>query len=41
MSAFGRTVSVGFESSDDGVIEERNSGHSIIAFDSVLRKIGR
>ncbi len=41
MSAFERTVSVGLESTDDGIMEERNSGHSIIAFESVLRKIGR
>lgn len=48
MSAYGRTVSVGLpepgSETDDfetWVIEERNSGHSIIAFDSVLSKYGR
>ena len=41
MSAFGRTVSVGFDSSDTGVMEERNMGHSSIAFESVFRNMGR
>ena len=44
MSACGRSVIVGFspESGDhDDVIEERKMGHSVIAFDSVFRRIGR
>ena len=47
MSAPGRIVSVGFGGGDEGdgggwgVIEERNSGHSAIALESVLSRIGR
>ena len=44
ISALGRMVSVGLEGSDEevwGVIELRKMGHSSIAFDRVLRRIGR
>lgn len=48
MSACGRMVSVGLPVSgsetddfENGVIEARNSGHSIIALDSVLSIKGR
>lgn len=44
ISAWGRRVSVGFSEDDadhDGVMEERNSGHSNIAFESVFRTMGR
>ena len=45
MSACGRSVRVGLsedaEEDDVGVIEERKIGHSSIAFDSVLRRMGR
>jgi len=42
ISACGRTVRVGLPESDEvGVIDDRRRGHSIIAFESVLRRIGR
>ena len=47
ISALGRMVSVGLYDSgvgdeeDWGVIELRNMGHSSMAFDRVLRRIGR
>ena len=47
MSAPGRIVSVGFGGGDEegvdvwGVMEERNSGHSTIALESVLSRTGR
>lgn len=45
MSACGRSVRVGFDDSagdeDWGVMEERKSGHSTMAFESVLRRMGR
>lgn len=47
MSAHGRMVNVGFGGVDEegrgvwGVIEERNNGHSPIARESVLSRIGR
>jgi len=47
ISAPGRIVSVGFGGGDEedgdiwGVIEERNKGHSAIALESVLSRIGR
>lgn len=44
MSACGRSVSVGLLSDSgvqEGVIEERKSGHSSIALESVLRSMGR
>lgn len=50
ISAFGRMVSVGFEESDDdgieveideGVMELRNTGHSIMAFERVLMRMGK
>lgn len=44
ISECGRRVSVGFSEDDadhDGVMEERKSGHSTIAFESVFRRIGR
>jgi hypothetical protein len=49
MSACGRTVRVGFafdcelsvEVEVDGVMEERKRGHWCIAFERVLRRIGR
>ena len=47
ISAPGRIVNVGFGGGDEeggdvwGVIEERNNGHSIIALESVLSRIGR
>lgn len=44
MSAWGRSVIVGFspDSGDqDGVMEERKSGHSAIAFERVFRRMGR
>jgi len=51
MSAWGRSVSVGFtfafpfvsaeEEGERGVIEERRRGHSVMARERVLRRIGR
>lgn len=42
ISACGRIVRVGFEwDTVAGVVEERRSGHSIIDFDRVLRRMGR
>lgn len=42
MSAWGRTVNVGFASGAVfGVIVERKIGHSSIARDSVFRRMGR
>lgn len=44
ISALGRMVSVGLDDSegeDRGVIELRKIGHSSIAFERVLRRIGR
>lgn len=50
MSALGRMVRVGFAfvsgsdcdgEVDEGVMEDRRRGHSIIAFASVLRRMGR
>jgi len=45
ISAWGRMVSVGLEEvavkEDWGVIELRKMGHSSMAFDRVLRRIGR
>ena len=44
MSACGRSVTVGFSPEaafHEGVMDERNSGHSSIAFDKVFRRTGR
>lgn len=42
ISAQGRTVNEGLSVGDvEGVIDDRNSGHSIIAFDKVFRRMGR
>ena len=40
MSACGRRVKVGLEA-EEGVMEERKSGHSSIARERVFRRIGR
>lgn len=42
MSELGRMVSVGLaEGSEEGVMEERKRGHSSIALERVLRRMGR
>lgn len=43
MSACGRRVSVGLspDSVEEGVMEERNRGHSAMALERVLSRIGR
>lgn len=44
ISACGRIVNVGFALADsdvDGVVEDRNNGHSVIARESVLSMKGR
>lgn len=42
ISAFGRTVRVGLSEVEvEGVMEDRKSGHSSMAFDNVFRRIGR
>lgn len=41
MSAVGRIVSEGLSELGENVMELRKMGHSSIAFDSILRRMGR